>query len=72
MLDVLCHVVYAHLDWTLVPGTAEARDDLLSAARYWGRTALLQADDVSSEAETEVARVVPGNLLGRNVDFVLK
>ena len=72
MLDVLGHVVDTHLDWTLVSGTTEARDDLLCAARYGGWTALLQADDVSSETETEVTRVVPGNLLGRHVDFVLK
>ena len=72
MLDVLGHVVDAHLDRTLVPGAAEAGDDLLSAAGDGGRTALLEADDVSSEAETEVARVVPGNLLGRHVDLVLK
>ena len=72
VLDVLGHVVDAHLDWTLVSGAAEAGDDLLSAAGYRWWTALLEADDVSSEAETEVARVVPRNLLGRHVDLVLK
>ena len=55
-------VHYARLDRALVPRAAEALDGLLVAARDWRRAGLLQADDVTAEAEAEVARVLPGDL----------
>lgn len=54
---------------TLVSRTTETLDVLLVASEYWRRTTLLQADYVTSETETEIARVVPGHLLRRNVHF---
>jgi len=69
---MVCHVVHRHLDRALIPRTTESPDDLLRAARDGRRAGLLQADDVAAEAEAEVARVVPGDLLGGDVDLVLK
>ena len=66
VLDVSGNVVDGHLDRALVPRAAEPGDDFLLAAGDWGRTALLQADDIPSEAEAEVARVVSGDLLSRH------
>lgn len=54
---------------TLVAWTTEARDGLLVTARNWWRARLLQADDVASEAEAEIARIVAGYLLCRHVDL---
>ena len=53
----------ARLDGALVPRAAEALDGLLVAARDRRRARLLQADDVAAEAEAEVARVFPRDLL---------
>ena len=58
------HVVDGHLDGALVARAAETSNDLLRTAGYGRWARLLQADDVPSEAEAEVARVVSGNLLG--------
>lgn len=58
-----------HGDGAFVSRTAEASDWFLVASRNRRRTALLQADDVAAEAETEVARIVARYLLGRDVDF---
>lgn len=54
---------------TLVPWTTETLYVLLEASKYGRRAALLEADDVTSETETEVARVVPGYLLGGHVNL---
>lgn len=50
-----------------VPGAAETLYVLLVTAEYGWRAALLQADDVSAEAETKVARIVSRHLLGGHV-----
>jgi len=62
----------ATLDGALVARTAETRDCFFSAPGDGWWAALLQANDVSSEAETEIARVSARNLLGGNVDFALE
>lgn len=64
MLNVPRDIVNRHLDRALVSGTTEAWDDLLRAAGDGRGAALLQANNVSSEAEAEIARVVPRYLLG--------
>jgi hypothetical protein len=47
----------------LVPGTTESLNVLLVASEYWRWAALLQADNVTTETETEIARVLSGHLL---------
>lgn len=54
---------------TLVAWTTEARDGLFVTARNWRRARLLQADDVASEAEAEIAWIVAGYLLCGHIDF---
>ena len=65
----MSYVVDGHFDRAFVAWTAESINNLLLTARDGGRAALLQADDVSSEAEAEVAGVVAGDLLSGDVDF---
>ena len=73
MIDgVPSHVVRHLTDGTFVSRTAEASDAFLRAARNGWRARLLKTDDVSPEAEAEIAMVVARDLLGRDVDFAIK
>jgi len=56
-------------DRAFVSWTTEPVNVLLVAPEYGRRAALLQTDDVAAETETEIARVVPGHLLGGHVHF---
>lgn len=66
--DVVCHLT----DGALVARAAESSDGLFQAAGNGRRAGLLEADDVAAEAEAEVAVVVAGDLLGRDVNFAVK
>ncbi len=59
-------------DGTLVARTTETGDVLFQTARDGRRAGLLETDDVAAEAEAEIAVVVAGDLLGRDVDFAVK
>lgn len=63
-------IVRRHGNWTLVSRAAEAVDRFFVTARNGRRTALLQANDIASEAEAEVAGVVSRYLLRGHVHFV--
>lgn len=58
-----------HRHRALVARAAEAGDGLLVAAGDRWRARLLQADDVASEAEAEVAGIVTRYLLGGHVQL---
>lgn len=65
-----CHVDRCGLsNGTFISRTTETVNVLLVASEYGRWTALLQTDYVTSETETEIARVVPGYLLSWNVYF---
>lgn len=66
--DVVRHLT----DGALVARAAESSDGLFQAAGNGRRAGLLEADDVAAEAEAEVAVVVAGDLLGRDVNFAVK
>lgn len=59
-------------NWTLVARAAEPRNCFLITARNGWRTRLLEADNISSEAEAEVARVVTRDLLCRKVNLTIE
>lgn len=61
------YVLHCHVHRALVSRTAEAADGRLETLRYGRWAGLLQANDVPAEAEAEVARVRPRDLLGRLV-----
>lgn len=65
-------VLGGRTDGTLVARAAEATDALLDTAGDGRRARLLQADDVTAEAETEVAVVLARDLLRRNVDLAIE
>lgn len=64
-----CRSCYAdifdcHVNRAFVSRAAEAADGRLVTLRDGRRTRLLQADDVATEAEAEIARVRPWDLFG--------
>lgn len=69
---MMSDVVDGHFDRAFIAWTAESINNLLLAAgnRRWAT--LLQADDISTEAKAEVARIVARDLLSGYVDFSFK
>ena len=65
-------VVRGLADGALVARAAESVDTFLDAARNGRRARLLQADDVAAEAEAEVAVILAGDLLRRDVHLAVE
>jgi hypothetical protein len=59
-------------DGTFVSWTTESSDTLFEATGNGWWTGLLETDDVAAETETEIAMIITGNLLGRDVNFAVK
>lgn len=69
---MMSDVVDGHFDRAFIAWTAESINNLLLAAWNGRWTTLLQADDVSAEAEAEIARIIARDLLSGDVDFSLE
>ena len=72
MLIVNTDVVRNLPDGALVARAAKSGNDFFLTVGNRRRAGLLQTDDISSEAETEIAVILTRNLLGRDVNFAVK
>jgi hypothetical protein len=73
MISRMPSEVVRHLtDRTFVTWTTESSDTLFQTTANGWWTGLLETDDVTAETETEIAMIIKGNLLGRDVNFAVK